>query len=633
MAHGWGRVTSGIAHFARLARHYPRAAALVWQSAPAAVLSSALWVLVLGVVPPVQLWLMKLLVDGVSLWVPAASALSLGAAAPVVGAFVALACVWVAQNLALALDERSRSTVSRCAAAHARLLLLRKAASLDVAFYDDPAHFDLMSNAMQQERASRLTYSVSGWLRTLLQLVGSLVLLSGLHALAPAVMLLVVLPEAVVAGSASRMAHALWTTRAPDRRMAEYVSGLLASREAAMEIRAFGLQDTLLERFSLCWGRIMGDERQVESLRARGLFAASLLAAVGAATVGGYAVYGALQGVVTVGDLTMYLGAATAVWRGADLLLRSGAVAYENSLFLESMFSFLDMDEAELEGCLDRADHLAQQQQVPCPIRHGIEFREVGFQYPGTESYALRNVSFRVPPGDTVAIVGPNGAGKTTVVKLLCRLYDPTEGDVLMDGVPLRRYDLSALRSQFSIICQDFVRYPLSVADNVGFGDPRNAHDPVRLDSAALRAGVTELIQGLPQGWDTCLGRIFPGGVELSTGQWQRIALARAFMRDAQVQVLDEPTASLDALAEHDLFSRFADLAGRRTCVLISHRFSTVKMADLIVVLDGGRVVEQGSHGELMALRGLYASMFRAQADRYGASEPPGPAATRHPAQ
>lgn len=524
-----------------------------------------------------------------------------------------------------ALDRRRRTITSYCASRHVRLLLLRKASALDLAFCDDPESSDQMDNAMQQERIYVLALQSTTWLRTMLQLVGKATLLWVLHRLAPVVMLLVALPEAAVAGAAIRATHQVRTSHAADRRMAEYISELLTSRAAAMETRVFGLQSTLLDPFAQCTGRLLDDTRHAEDIRTRGLAGVSPLAAAGAAAVGAYVIHRALQGGITVGDVTMYLGAALGVWSSAELLLRSGASAYGSSLFVDDLSAFLDLDGTRTEEALaTRAEGDGSQAAGPSSLPHGIELRDVSFRYPKSERVAMRGANLRIAAGETVAIVGCNGAGKTTLVKLLCRLHDPSEGEVFLDGVALPRHDLPDVRRHLSIIFQDFVRYSFTVAENVGFGDVEHLGDRPRLAAAADKAGAAEMILGLPRSWDNPLGRDFPDGVELSTGQWQMIALARAFMRDARVQVLDEPTASLDAVAEQEVFSRFSELTRGRTPILISHRSSTDRMADRIIVLDRGRVAEQGSHRELLGLGGLYATMHHAQGERYVDGAQPG---------
>ena len=282
---------------------------------------------------------------------------------------------------------------------------------------------------------------------------------------------------------------------------------------------------------------------------------------------------------------------------------------YEEGLFLRDLFSFLEME--------PRTQSPADPRRVPRPIRQGFVFEDVGFRYPGREDWALRHVSFELPPAERIALVGENGAGKTTLVKLLTRLYDPTEGRILLDGVDLRDYDLDALRADVGVIFQDFVRYDLVARENIAVGRIDALADDARINDAANKSLAVHVLAGLENGLGHMLGRRFDGGANLSGGEWQKIALARAYMRDAQMLILDEPTAALDARAEFQVFQRFSELTEGRMAVLISHRFSTVRMADRILVLDGGCVLEDGSHAQLVQAGGRYAELFSLQAAGY----------------
>jgi ATP-binding cassette subfamily B protein len=282
---------------------------------------------------------------------------------------------------------------------------------------------------------------------------------------------------------------------------------------------------------------------------------------------------------------------------------------YENGLFMDNLFGFL-----ELTPQMSRS---AQPVAVPARFQQGLEFRNVSFRYPGREDWALRGVNLQIAPGQKVALVGQNGAGKTTLIKLMTRLYDPTEGQILLDGVDLRDYDPDQLRLKIGVIFQDFVRYQLTARENIGFGQIDQLSNQSRIDGAAERGGADDVLTELPKGMDATLGNWFQDGHELSGGQWQKIALSRAFMRDGEVLVLDEPTAALDAEREYEIFQRFRELTEGKIAVLISHRFSTVRMADQIIVIEGGQVREQGSHAELLALGGTYARLFEMQAEGY----------------
>jgi ATP-binding cassette subfamily B protein len=316
-----------------------------------------------------------------------------------------------------------------------------------------------------------------------------------------------------------------------------------------------------------------------------------------------------MGGTITLGDMTLYLG----IFRGSqnmfEALFYGLSELYENGLFMSNLFTFL-----ELEPIMPIA-----QQPAPLPpvIAHGVEFRGVWFKYEGHDEWALRDVNLTIRPGEKIALVGPNGAGKTTLIKLLTRLYDPTQGQILLDGVDLREFDPMELRQRIGVIFQDFVRYHLAASENVGFGQIEALDDQERIVGAAEKSGAHALIQRLPEGYATTLGRWFNQGRDLSGGEWQKIALARAFMRDCEVIVLDEPTAALDAENEMRVFEQFRALTADKIAVLISHRFSTVRMADRIFVVENGQISEQGTHADLLLLGGTYARLFSLQAESY----------------
>jgi len=387
----------------------------------------------------------------------------------------------------------------------------------------------------------------------------------------------------------------------------------------AKEVQMFGLAPWLVERYRALSSLFYEENRRLAVRRA---VVSGLLSIVG--TLGYYGAYAVIvlrtvHGELTVGTLTFL---AAAFSRSRDLiqrLLLGASDVYEQALYLRDLFTFLEMQPtiASKPGALP----------VPRPFREGFVFEDVGFRYPGSEHWAIRNVSLRIRPGERVALVGENGAGKTTITKLLARLYDPTEGRVVLDGVDLREYDLADLRRAIGVIFQDFVRYDMRFDENVGVGEIESvrgyldngasAAAPEPLVHAADQSLASSLLPRLPAGYRQMLGRRFEDGVDLSGGEWQKVALARAYMRDAQVLILDEPTAALDARAEYEVFKRFSELMAGRMGVLISHRFSTVRMADRIVVLKGGEVVEQGTHENLVGAGGLYSELFGMQAVGY----------------
>ncbi|MGE8282035.1 MAG: ABC transporter ATP-binding protein, partial [Stenotrophomonas sp.] len=397
-----------------------------------------------------------------------------------------------------------------------------------------------------------------------------------------------------------------WT---PERRQLDYLRQVGASVETAKEVKIFNLNRFLIDRYKLLAERFYKANRALARKRA---IWGTLLAALG--TLGYYAAYGyiawrTIRGDFSIGDLTFLSGSFLRLRQLLEGLLTGFSQVAGQALYLDDLFSFFAI-EPEIRS---RPDAVA----IPRPIREGFVFDNVGFRYPDAERWAVRNLSFHLQAGEVIALVGENGAGKTTLVKLLARLYDPDEGRILLDGRDLRDYDLDDLRANMGVIFQDFVRYHLSAGENIGVGLVESMNDKDRIRDAAHRALADEVIDALPAGYDQLIGRRFKTGVDLSGGQWQKIAIARAYMRDAQVMILDEPTAALDARAEFEVFQRFKELSDNRTAVLISHRFSSVRMADRILVLADGRIEASGTHEELMIEGGRYAELFELQAAGY----------------
>jgi ATP-binding cassette subfamily B protein len=387
-----------------------------------------------------------------------------------------------------------------------------------------------------------------------------------------------------------------------------YLEHLLTVDHSAKEIKLFGLGEPLLKRYQEFFWKFYREDTNLARRRSVISVLWGLLAS--ASYYGAYAwiVWRTVSGTITIGDMTFYLTLfrqSQATFQG--IFYNTGQL-YESGLFLQNLFGFLSLAPQMISG---------KGRKVPRPITRGIEFRDVSFRYPDREEWALKDVNLTVLPGEKIALVGANGAGKTTLIKLLTRLYDPTEGQILLDGVDLREYDLDDLRECIGVIFQDFVRYQVSARENIGFGQIAELANEPRILSASERGGADEVIERLPKGYDTVLGRWFEKGAELSGGQWQKIALGRAFMRDSEVLVLDEPTAALDAEREYEIFQRFRELTAGRIAFLISHRFSTVRMADRIVVIEGGQLTELGTHHELLELDGTYARLFNMQAEGY----------------
>jgi ATP-binding cassette, subfamily B, bacterial len=424
------------------------------------------------------------------------------------------------------------------------------------------------------------------------------------------VLLLVALVPAFV-GEAhfNAQSYSLDYRRTPERRELDYVRQTAASVETAKEVKIFGLNDFLINRYVRLATDFYTANRGLAQRRA---FWGALFTTIG--TVGyylafAYVAWRTLAGQFTVGDLTFLAGSFRRLRTLFEGLLTSFSSTAGQALYLDDLFSFFEVKPDILSPDNPRP--------FPKPIRQGFVFENVGFMYPGNERWAVRHLSFTLRAGEVVALVGENGTGKTTLVKLLTRLYDPDEGRILLDGHDLREYELDGLRGNMGVIFQDFVRYSLSAADNIAVGRIAARNDRARVERAATRSQADEVIGKLPAGYEQMIGKRFKNGVELSGGEWQKIAIARAYMREAEVLILDEPTAALDARSEYEVFRRFKELSEGKTAILISHRFSSVRMADRILVLADGKVEAAGTHEELVAQRGRYSELFELQAAGY----------------
>lgn len=488
--------------------------------------------------------------------------------------------------------------------------LMEHAATLDLASFEDADLQDQLDRARRQSTGrSSLMANLFGHAQDIVTILSFAV---GLAVLAPALILLllvallpVFLGEAHFNARSYQLSY-MWT---PERRELDYLRQTGASVETAKEVKIFGLNAFLSARYRQLAEALYDANRRLAMRRA---LWGSALTAVG--TIGYYLAYAIIawrtvRGDFSIGDLTFLAGSFRRLRGLLEGLLIGFSQTAGQALYLDDLFSFFNI--------VPGIQSPPQARDFPQPMRAGITFENVGFRYPGTQHWAVRNLDFHLQAGEVLALVGENGAGKTTLIKLLGRLYDPNEGRILLDGHDLREYDLDALRANIGVIFQDFVRYQMTASDNIAVGRIDAQDDGERIAQAARRSLADQVIEGLPGRYGQMIGRRFKDGVDLSGGQWQKVAIARAYMRDAQVLVLDEPTAALDARAEFEVFQRFKELSAGRTAVLISHRFSTVRMADRILVLENGRIAESGSHEELLAAQGRYAELFNLQAAGY----------------
>ncbi len=609
-------------------RYVPPLLKLVWQTHRGYTVTMIALRLLLAFIPVATLWVGKLIIDAVVAATRDPSASLRG-----LWQLVALEAAIVLTGEALSRASRLvESLLGDLFSNHTSIRLMAHAATLDLYQFEDPDFYDRL------ERARRQT---TGRLVLLTQLLSmgqeSLTLLSlgaALFVFSPWLLLLLavaVLPSFLGETHYAALQYSLLFRWTPERRQLDYLRYLGASDRPAKEVQMFGLASWLIERYRTLADKFYEENRWL-SIR-KGLVSTAL-SVVG--TLGYYAAYvyilwRAVLGAISLGTLTFL---ASSFSRSRDLIQRllSGASGiYEQALYLKDLFEFF-----ETRPTITSPPGAPE---VPQPIRAGFVFEDVGFQYAGSDRWAVRHVNFNLRPGERLALVGENGAGKTTLTKLLARLYDPTEGRILLDGRDLREYDLHSVRRAIGVIFQDFVRYDLRFDENVGVGEISQVQDylnaaqngkaadqaassidgqvPETIVAAAEKSLATTLLPRLTEGYRQMLGRRFEGGVDLSGGEWQKIALARAYMRDAQVLILDEPTASLDARAEYEVFKRFSELVRGRMAVIISHRFSTVRIADRIIVLSDGAVIEEGSHDELLSKTGLYAELFALQAEGY----------------
>ena len=603
----------------RLIRHYPRVLELIWATSPLYSMLGVFLTLCSAVVLPAQIWITKLIIDRVAEMVQGSTPAPFVDWYAVLTPVAALVLVWGLGTVCQRLSYEVKALLGIRVRHYTEYLILQKATQLDIAFFEDSTFHDQMDTVLREGyRAHNLAYRSMDVLGALVGVGAMLGLLLQLHPLAIGVLLLTSAPQAIVGGYYANRFYGLSTSRAAARRMATYFAELLSSRDAIKEVRFFGLDQPFLNRFRRFSLEYFDEERKIRLSKEWTNTFLALLAIMGTVGIWMYAIVQAIWSRITLGDVALVLQAAEqARTRLGDLFNLAGEL-YENSLYTTNLFHFLDLPPDSVEGALSRPQNLSGPLiSVSQPIQQGIEFRNVFFRYPRSDRYALKNLSCNLHPGETIALVGENGAGKTTLAKLMVRFYDPTEGSILLDGKDLREYDLDSLRRQMGIIFQDFVRFDLTARENIGFGQIEWADDLERIRRAAEWGGAQSIIDRLPGKFDHMLGRRFEGGVDLSGGEWQKIALSRAFMRDAQILILDEPTAALDALAEYEMYRRFAELTAGKTTLFISHRFSTVRIADHILVVGDGRLKEEGTHDDLMALNGQYARMYNRQAERY----------------
>ena len=582
-----------------------RTLAFVWKAAPGSAILSSLLVVVQGVLPLASLYLIKLIIDATTEAISSPGDKNLSYIFILTGIAAGIGILnTMCQHFSSYFKEKLSIKVSD----YVYQLLHKKSVSTDLEFYENPAYFDTLHRA-QVEGPFRPTSIVNGLIR-LIQNSVSLFAITGLlisfHWAVPLFLIAAVIPGVIIKVRYSGKMFKWKRERTHTEREGGYLNWLITGNLHAKELRLFGLGDLFTTRFSNI-RQILRNEK-LDLIKRRSIAdvlaqICSILAMFGAL---GLIIFRAVNGLISLGDLVMYY---QAFQRGLEFfrnLLTGVAGLYDDNLFISNFYEFIDLE--------DKIQEPDNPVKIPEKIKQGVSFENVSFKYPMSKKSVLTSINFHINPGEIVALVGENGAGKSTLTKLLCRLYDPDAGIIKIDNTDIKQYSVSDLRNMIGVMFQDYAKYNFSARENIWIGDIKTPFESDAIKTAAQKADAKRIIEELPKGFETMLGKMFKKGEELSQGQWQKIALARAFMRDAQLIILDEPASSLDAESEYEIFNNFRKLLKGKSALLISHRFSTVKMADKILVLDKGTIVEQGSHDVLMKKQGQYKKWFEKQA-------------------
>lgn len=585
-----------------------RALELVWHSSPQWTIANGILLFLQGLLPLLSLYLIKLIIDAVTVAVENSTT---GDLSNIIRLIILAALVTLATDICNSLSGFVSEAQSQVVTDYVHNLLHAKSIEIDLEYYENSQYYDALHQA-QQEAPYRPTFILNKLIQvsqSAISLSAIAVLLCSLHWAISILLFIAVIPVFVVRIKFARKSYRKWRKWTPQERKAGYLNWMMTRYDYAKEIRLFNLGSFFQQRFSHLRTAIRNDKltlsrhRSIAEIITQGSATVAIFSAFGLIT------YQTLQGIITLGSLVMYY---QAFQKGQNLLrltLSNLALLYENSLFITNFYDFLDLKPKVIEPSIPR--------QIPHPLRVGIEFEQVQFNYPHSSRSVLSEINLKIKPGETVALVGENGAGKTTIIKLLCRLYDPNQGKISLDGIDLREFSTNQLRQQISVVFQDYARYNLTVKENIGFGNLDLLSQTDKIETAAQAAGADKAINRLRYGYDTTLGNQFEEGEELSIGEWQKIAIARAFLDQSPIIVLDEPTSALDPEAESEVLDQFRQLTENRTAILISHRLSTVKLADRIFVLERGKITESGTHEQLINLHRTYARLFETQAKYY----------------
>ncbi|MDC0835919.1 Lipid A export ATP-binding/permease protein MsbA [Geitlerinema sp. FC II] len=589
--------------------HLGRAMRIVWESGPIWTIARTALTIVQSCLPITRLYIMKLLLDAITSGFDASNPEA--AFAKVAPLVIAMGVVNLTGAMLSSISTLVNQYQQQVVSDRLLEIIHDHALNVDLEHYENPTYYDILERARSEANGVPLR------LLNRLQQVGSnLVQLATMGAtlltfnwLVGIVLFVPVIPRILVRVAFVREIHRWLKKRTATQREAGYYNSLVLNDQHAKEIRLFDLGKLFSDRFRRLRWRLRKERLEITFRRTTADFFTTLISVVATWAVYAYIAYQTVQGNITVGDLVLYNQAFRKAYDALWNILQGAAGLYEDNQYLSYLFEFLSIKPKIVDPPYPKP--------VPRPMQKGLAFENVDFHYPGSERQALKDVSLTLQPGEVIALVGENGSGKTTLIKLLCRLYDPDGGRVTLDGIDVRDFTVKDLRQQISVIFQDYAKYHLTARENIWLGNVDCPADDERIVAAARRAGADEVIQSLPRGYDNILGKRFETGEELSIGQWQKVSIARAFLRNSQIIVLDEPTSALDPKAEYEVFKKFRELLQGQSAVLITHRLSTVRMADCIYVLDKGRIVESGPHEVLMERQGIYARLFETQAQNY----------------
>ena len=593
----------------KVALRFLPALRLVWQSSRGWTIARVVLVIFQGLIPLASIYLAKLVIDSVTA--------NLGSAQPmdvfreVLPLLLLAAGCTLLNSLCQSLTELVNAAHSQKVTDYMQGIIHAKSVEADLEYYENAKYHDALQRAQQEApyRPPQILTRLAQAGQNGISLVAMIGLLVSLHWGIIGILLVATLPAVLVRMKYSKIMYGWQRRRTQLERQSIYLGWMLTNEQFAKEIRLFDLGKWFGSEYRQIRNVLYKEKLDIYSKRSLAYFLSQAFAGIILFSVFGYIIFQTIQGALLLGDLVLYYQALQRGQNSLKSLLSSVSGLYEDNLFLANLYEFLDLQPRIIEP-----EH---PEVLPIPMRRGISFNNVSFSYTDSAREALKNINLTIKPGETIALVGENGSGKTTLIKLLCRLYDPTSGSITIDGVDTRLFRVAELREQISTIFQDYAKYDLSAEENIRLGNLSVAPGEREIYQAAKRSGADDVIQRLPQSYDTVLGKLFDTGEQLSIGQWQKVALARAFLRESQVIVLDEPTSAMDPKAEYEIFSKFRELIKDQAAVLITHRLSTVRMADRIYMMDKGEIIESGTHEELMARQQNYARLFETQAQNY----------------